>query len=532
MKSEDEPKNFSEDKIDIAIKMGAHATIQREGEAASQIIQTYKGVRYDSNGVDLVHKGRSLKDIKKYRINEKYNIQNIKQQAGFDAELIDETRRNKANIRSGKSERVRTSDGIGRTNDMKYDHVVLNSKGNVIDGSESQMKFYGIEQKNSKVVYRVIDKIAKDESWGRYDTLIDIPAEQYEGAKKYAEQEASELRKQAENLRKNNKIEAAESLQKKANSYERAGKIIRKSTVKTDEAIKARINPELFVAEEAIKDINHAGVEVAKGAMLASSAIYIAQNVYSLVTDDKSIGEAAADISINVAKTGVVGYGMGVVETSIKTVMHSSNQELIRRCGNSFLPTAIATGIVEASKSMKKYAVGEISEEELLTELGEKGVGMMASGYGAAVGTVAGGTIGTIIPVIGNIIGATIGSFVGSMVGYTVSSVLYNGAFQALKIANISEKRRIELEEIAKESIRINNNYIDDLNVYLINSKTVFREKIWAEVLNMKTCISTGDDEKYIESIERLGQMLNLNLQYKTLNEFNRAMNDDVSIVL
>ncbi len=395
MESYKKEEDVQEKDIDIAIGMGNQAIVQREGEATSQIIQAYKGVRYDSNGVDLEHKGRNFKDIKNYKINQKYIEQNIKQQAGFDAELIDEARRNKLNIQLDNSQRVRTSDGIGQTNNTKYDHVVLDAKGNIILGSESQMKFYGTKLQGQEVIYRVIDKIAQDESWNRYDTLIDIPAEQYEGARSYAEKKASSLREQAIDLRKNNKNEIAQLLEQKADSYDYAGKKIRKSTVKTEEAIQARLNPELFTTKEIVKDINHAGIETAKGAILISSAIYTAQNIYSVMADNKSVEDVVVDVTTNIAKTGVVGYGLGIIETSIKTVMHSSNQELIRRCGNSSLPTAIATGIVEVTKSLKKYASGEISEDKLLIELGEKGVGMMACGYGATVGTI----IGSVIPI-------------------------------------------------------------------------------------------------------------------------------------
>ena len=54
---------------DIAIEMAQDSLIQIEGEAAAQIIQAYKGVRYDSQGKDLNHKGRSLKQIKDYKLN-------------------------------------------------------------------------------------------------------------------------------------------------------------------------------------------------------------------------------------------------------------------------------------------------------------------------------------------------------------------------------------------------------------------------------------------------------------------------------
>ena len=60
-------------------------------------------------GNDLQHVGRNLKRISEYKLNEKYVEQNVKQQAGFLGELIDEARKNKKFIRAGKSERVRNS---------------------------------------------------------------------------------------------------------------------------------------------------------------------------------------------------------------------------------------------------------------------------------------------------------------------------------------------------------------------------------------------------------------------------------------
>lgn len=43
------------------IGMAQNQNVQKHGEAASQIIQAYKGTRYDSKGRNLNHQGRSLK---------------------------------------------------------------------------------------------------------------------------------------------------------------------------------------------------------------------------------------------------------------------------------------------------------------------------------------------------------------------------------------------------------------------------------------------------------------------------------------
>ncbi len=74
--------------IDVSIILSQDKIIQRQGESASQMIQAYKGIRVDSLGKDLNHKGRSLKRISNYKINDNYKATNIKQQSGFCAEHL------------------------------------------------------------------------------------------------------------------------------------------------------------------------------------------------------------------------------------------------------------------------------------------------------------------------------------------------------------------------------------------------------------------------------------------------------------
>ncbi|MGL4866247.1 MAG: hypothetical protein ACRC4T_24410, partial [Cetobacterium sp.] len=199
--------------------------IQKYGEGASQIIQALKGKRYDTFGNDLNHLGRSLKRINKYKINEDYRETNIKQQAGFSAELIKEARDNKENIINGEAVRTKTTDGIGQTNNPKYDHIKVDKTGKVILNSESQMKIYGSSEE-------LVSKLA-GKKWEKYlDSQIDVPTEQVEEIRKIAKEKAKIFREEANKAKNNGNIEIYNKKINQAESMDKIEKNVRDSGVK------------------------------------------------------------------------------------------------------------------------------------------------------------------------------------------------------------------------------------------------------------------------------------------------------------
>ena len=173
---------------DIGIGFAQEQLIQKHGEGASQIIQAYKGVRFDTNGKDVGHQGRNLKEISNYKINEQYAETNYKQQAGFSGELIKEARDNRRAILEGDKSRTRTSDGLGNTNDQLYDHLKIDGNGQVIEDSGSQMKMKGAyytPEEIQKSSQKVVEQMASDKKWEKYqESYMDLPHEQAEIAKR------------------------------------------------------------------------------------------------------------------------------------------------------------------------------------------------------------------------------------------------------------------------------------------------------------------------------------------------------------
>lgn len=499
------------------IGMAQNELIQKNGEGAGQIIQGLKGVRYDKAGSDLNHQGRNLKDISNYKVNPDYEAQNIKQQSGFSAELIKEARDNKEAIISGDTTRTRTTDGIGRSNDQQYDHVKVDQNGNVIKGSEAQMKFLQVDGKGRVTV---VDNIVNDAKWDRYDGYIDIPEDQYDAAIKYAEDKGQELQKQANELREKGNIAKSNELEEKARKYEESKKKLRKSNVKESDAIDARINPDKFVRKEVLKDCHNAGIEAAKGAIILGGGISCAQNLYSVIYQEKPMDEAIIDVAKTTAKSGITAYGVGVSGTAIKSIMHTSKNEVLRKISTTNAPVMIATATVQIGQSLRRYAKEEIDTVELLEELGEKGTGMVAAGIGTAFGS----TVGSFILPGG---GTIVGGFVGSMIGYTISNILYKSTLDIFKNEKISAERRRIMEELSAACVDEMVKYQQTLTEYA-SSEFHRREDTFNELFNgIYDSIIDDNINGFFENINGIGKEFGIKAGFQTFEEFEKAMDDE-----
>lgn len=111
--------------IDATIGAATTENIERYGQAASEFIKGYKG-SVDANG-DIVRKG--LKQVAESKVNPDFEYQNIKQQAGFSAEIHYVDKTNAENIINKSNTRVHRSNDIGRGNDPQFDILSVDDSG-------------------------------------------------------------------------------------------------------------------------------------------------------------------------------------------------------------------------------------------------------------------------------------------------------------------------------------------------------------------------------------------------------------------
>lgn len=507
MKKEDKKKQHS-GLVDSVIGAATTENVERYGRAASEYLKGYKGT-LDENG-DIIRKG--LKQVSESKVNPDFEYQNIKQQAGFSAEIHYVDKTNAENIINKNDTRIHRSNDIGRGNDPQFDILSVDEAGNPSWGA--QMKFcgkFGTPEEIQQSSQNLVDKMSGDK-WERYrgnDVLI--PKEQYEIAKQYAEEKAKNLSEQADKFRNEGKLEKADLLEQKAANYRQVSEDLKDSGITSKEAIFFREHPQLATAKYVMETAHRSGLENAKSAAVVAAAISTAKNVTGLIRGEKDAAEAAKAVAKDTASGAANAYVIGAADTAIRGFMATSQNSIFVNLSKTNTPAMIATATVQVGKSLISYAKGEINSIELVEELGEKGTGMMAASFGAAVGTLVFPGVGTVV---------------GGMVGYLSSSTIYQACMQTLKEEWLSYERRNQIHAIATAAMESMDKQGEEL-LQLIDQFYAERYQVFSESLSMlENSRDTNNLELFTESLSKIAIEMGGALQFKNFDEFNNFMSD------
>ncbi|GHU73959.1 hypothetical protein FACS1894188_00820 [Clostridia bacterium] len=399
----DSDKNLAD-----AVALGVNAeTLGRYSDAGKQFKVAYDGINQETG--KKLHQG--LKGISQSKVNPDYANQNINQQAGYSAEVLDTAKQNAENIKSGNSQRVFRTDDLGRVNDTRADQVTLDKFGNVIDGSEVQLKFLS----DSDAFFT---KISGKEYAGHYpDGKFSVPSDQYDAIKSSLKDKISKLENQ----------DLTPEKQKQLEYLKKVDKNLKKSKVSKAEAIDARKNPEKVTAKEIGKTSHEAGIEAAKIGAAVGGGIALITNTVAVLNGEKKAEEAAADTAIATVRAGAVSYGTGVANTALASLLKNSSNELLRSLGKANAPAYIIQTAITTVKSMARLCKGEINANEFFLEIGKNGTSLMASAQGAVVGQML-----LPIPVFGALVGGLVSALVcGVIYDYTIGMKALNEEIDA-----------------------------------------------------------------------------------------------------
>lgn len=493
--------------------IGANTTenVGRYGEAASEFIKGYKGNIADDETV--IKKG--LKQVSESKVNPDYKYANIKQQAGFSAEIHYVDKENADSIINKSNKRIYRSNDLGRGNDPVYDVLSVDEQGNLTWGA--QMKFCGKYETPEEInnsAKNLVNKLAGDK-WERYrDNKVLIPSEQYEKACEYAKEKSEQYLKQSEKFRQEGNFEKAEILKEKAKTYKQISSDLENSGISSKEAIFLREHPKLATAKYVTEKAHQSGIENAKSAAVLSGAISLSQNIVSVMNKEKTASEAVCDVGKDTAAGAVTAYILGAGDTAIRGAMNASKNEVFVNLSKTNMPSMIATASVQVGKSLIKYSKGEIDSLELMEELGEKGTGMMAASFGAAMGTL-------VLPGIGTV--------AGSMIGYMTSSTVYKSCMQILDEEIMSEERMKRIHSIASAAIESMEKQQQEL---LELSERFFenRKQIFEYNLDQIEIASKNNDlNLFTKGLNNIAIEMGETLQFKSFDEFDEFMLDDDS---
>ena len=487
------------------VAISTQEIIPQFGRANAEFLIGYRGI--DNETGQVLSKG--LAGIAKYKLNSDplEASKNIKQQAGFSAEIATTSRDNAESIINGSNQRVVRSDDLPQfgKNHSVVDRVKI-SNGKIIVGTETQMKFVGDRNK-------LFERIAKtDGKFARYRGLtLELPSEQFDGAAEYCLGKSQELRKQASHVEQEGKSEVATKLRKEAENYEQLSKKVADSGLTTEKAIYYREHPKIATVIDIARTSHRAG----KGGMCAGAIIggiiSLAQNAFAVAQEKKCFETAANDLTRDVVKSSAVGYGTAFTGSALSGVMQQSARGSIRALAKTSVPTLVLSVCITMTSSIKSYVQGDISEAQLLDEVGEKGSGMLGAGMMAALGQLT-------IPI------PFVGAAVGGMIGYTLSSFFYQSAREsAIGVERSCQNLgRVTLIETAAR-VRIAEEHAS-LNSFIKNEIP----KLWGETKQIFSVLdSENDTDAFARAINRYAQLLGKELEFQSQSEFDEFMLSD-----
>ncbi|PDX39856.1 hypothetical protein [Helicobacter pylori] len=408
-----------------------------------------------------------LEEISKRKVNPNYIKQNINQQAGYSAEIKEQTRVNARNILAGKRERIVQYDDLfsGQKTQVKklfpnyatpkknheiVDYISVDEKGDVIPGTLTQSKFVG---RNGEECFKKL--LSKDyEKYFENGVKMKIPKDFFGDFQKEANIKIKSLESRIAKQKELGDFQKAAHLEEKLQKCKTIKAHTRPASATKAEAIEARLNPNLSTAKDVTRVSHQAGMNVAQTGALIGGGVSAITNIYECIANGKDPMKALKHTLVATAKGGALSYGSAFASSSLGGLMQSSANKIIQSLGKGSVPAMIVGACVANATILGRYFSGKIDKTELLKQLGKANTTLISSGAMAVAGQA-------LIPI--PVVGALVGGFVGAI----LSETCFNAFLKDREEAKLARQRRIEIEKECREFIKL-------LEIYQNQFKEVF----------------------------------------------------------
>lgn len=375
-------------------------------------------------------------------------------------------------------------------------------------------------------------RAARNQDIGAGKIQLEVPTEQVELVKQQCRDNAGRLRADAARREADAALQdslgntdSAQAMRKQARDCieeadrnDRLAEQVVDAGVTQDEASLAASQPLRTTVTSILKTSHRAGMEGAKFGAVIGGCISLLQNLFATAQGGKGAAAAAGDIAIDTAKAAALGYGSAFVGAALKGSLQQSSQAGLRALANTNAPALAVSVCLSLGSSVKRYVTGEITEAQLMAEVGEKGSGMLSASMLATLGQVA-------IPI------PFVGAAVGGMIGYTLSSMFYQSALEASRGAQTSRERleRVRaIEAAARARIADEQAMLDD---FLRREIPELRSET-AHLFQAVDDSAGTDTDTLAAAVNHYAALLGQSLQFRSMKEFDAFMASDAALRL
>lgn len=295
----------------------------------------------------------------------------------------------------------------------------------------------------------------------------------------------------------------------------------REQAIRDGEQAERSINRQLRNSsiKNAAKTGHEAGKMGAKNAGATALTMSGINNLVSVIKGEKKSEDAIADTIKDGGKAAVSGYAMSGGLTVVSHSLSNSSSQFIQGLAKSNVPGKVITAVMVTGDTLKKWGNGEITTQECLIELGDKGLNMATMGYSMAVGQA-------IIPI--PIVGGAIGAMVGSM----LTGNLYSNMINELQMKQLEHEERMRMIEECHVIAQQAKEYREELEAYLSSYFQEYRECFDTALSSMRFAYECKDADGVIASANEITRKLGGQVYYETVEEFKSFLDDDTIDVL
>ena len=282
----------------------------------------------------------------------------------------------------------------------------------------------------------------------------------------------------------------------------------------TNKEVSKKIATE-FKLKSALTDMHESGKQAGNLGAGISGGIASISETFAIFQGERELGEATVNIAIASAKGYATGYTVTALSKGIThTTSHFLGESLAKTIAKSGAPTAIAAGIINASKSMISFLKGDMDSEQLVDEISHTAITSTSSFYYGALGQAV-----IPIPVVGALVGAGVGYFVGNMIHQSGLVALGDSA-----VVKAAKERRRQIEEIclaAIPEIQKNRAELEEkLDAYFSDRKAVFI----AAFSSMDKALWEWNPDKFAENLNVINKKFGTTLPFTSFKEFDLVM--------
>lgn len=281
---------------------------------------------------------------------------------------------------------------------------------------------------------------------------------------------------------------------------------------------KANTYVEDSLKKRSIKNMVETGHAAGKNTMINAGITTMttsgAMNLIAYIKGDISGTEALQNTAKDTVKSSVTGYTLGNSLTLISHSISDSSSKFIQALVKSNVPGKVITAVMMTGNTLKRFANNEISTQECIMEIGEKGIHCASVGYAMAAGQ-------TLIPI--PIVGAAIGALIGSVVVGKYS----NGIKENLKIRELEHQKRLELIAEYEKSEKQAKKFKEELEGYLKSYFKEYQDCFDEALFDIKYSFQTGDADGVIAGANKITEKLGGKVKYNNVEEFKNFLKDD-----